>query len=563
MLSKFTFFVLIFSFCLNLISDETINKNINKNHILFLARSGDIARAIDSYNELKNENNKHDCNLLQEMGMLLLDQGYKSNDPETRLLTIFGAGISLNEKTIYILEDGVNSNIPELQLISLNFLSRYQNDVADLSLQKAMIAAHPLIRLECAFMLAQKKTPRAHSYAESLMYRFDDPSVMPLFPQFFAMIGTNESIKTLKKLMSHPEENVRIASIISATKFQRDDLLPKIRMLATHGEKAQQEACAAAFGALKDDKSIQRLQIFKESQISSIRLAALKSLYILGKKENKSAIVEAANAGDLFAINLLKDINGEENTLANLQNSSNLQIRINACYALLKKQDIRSVQALTDILVNDSRGLIFSTISSKGKSLEAIKVIPNGIQNYKDDPVAFEISLKIREEVLEDVFNLPEDIFLQVAKLIFIKQQNDLVPLTVSLLEELNTQKAIELLKNHYQQSGAPLVRCYCNLALYNLKEKGPFAENIRSWIANKQKLELIRFRPLLPRELKQSEDGYELTPQDNSSLLIASFESLLANKDENAIDILLDAIRNGNAKNKYALAGLLMRTLH
>ena len=74
---------------------------------------------------------------------------------------------------------------------------------------------------------------------------------------------------------------------------------------------------------------------------------------------------------------------------------------------------------------------------------------------------------------------------------------------------------------------------------------------------------ELIRFRPFLPREMRDHEENYQLTPQDNSGLLIASFESFVSHKDEKGIDILLEAIQNGNAKNKYALAGLLMRASH
>ena len=52
-----------------------------------------------------------------------------------------------------------------------------------------MNAAHPLIRLEAAYIMAQKKAPRAYAYAESLMYRFEG-LLTPLFAQFFAMIGT-------------------------------------------------------------------------------------------------------------------------------------------------------------------------------------------------------------------------------------------------------------------------------------------------------------------------------------------------------------------------------------
>jgi HEAT repeat protein len=533
----------------------------HKNHLLFLMRSGHITQAVEAYKNYHQQKGPHDFELIQELGLLLLDQGYHSTDPEIRVMTTFGAGISLNERTLYILEAGMDSGIPELQLICLNYLSQFQNDKADEALQRAMNASHPLIRLEAAFIMAQKKAPRAFAYAESLMYRFEDLTF--LFPQFFAIIGNAEATRMLRKLMSHSDEEVRVAAILSAAKYGRDDLLPKIRTLATQNEKAQQEACAFALGTLKDETSQKRLELLSRSKVLHVRLAAWKALYDLGRKEFKAPIEKAAKEKDIFAIALLGDIEGSQNVLSDLVNDNNIQVKINAAVALLHLQDSRCLSALIDILIMDSRGLCFSKTQSKGNSLSAWKAVPSGKQNFKDEPYAFEVSLSMREDLLEEAIDLPENNFLQLAKVIFLRQQNDLVPLTVELLEMLHTKGAINLLKEHQQQIGAPLIRNYCNLALYNLKEEGPYGDNIRTWISNMQNEDLIRFRPFLPRELREHEEHYQLTPQDNSSLLIASFESFVGNKDERGIDILLDAIQNGNSKNKFALAGLLLRATH
>jgi HEAT repeat protein len=556
------FLVLTFIFQISsLFSLENQPQASNRNHLLFLIRSGHINQAIESYRNFQKSTGQHDYELIQEMGLLLLDHGYRSSDPDTKIMTTFGAGISLNERSLYILEAGLDSGIPELQLISLNFLSRFQNDTADEAMLRAMVAAHPLIKLETAFILAKKKAPRAYSYAESLMYRFEE--LTPLFPQFFALIGSNESIRMLKKLMTNSNEDVRIASILAAAETKRDDLLPKIRTLATHGEKAQQEACAYALGILKDESSIKRLDILAKSSIPHVHLAAWNALYHLGKKNYKTQIEQAAKDGDVFAITLLGDIEGSEDLLAEINKHSNLQMRVNAAIALLNRQDPRCLAALMEILLLDSKGIVLSKVSSKGKSLMAYKATPSGKQNFKDDPYAFEMSLHIRENLLESTLDLPEAHFLNASKVIFINQQNDLVPLLTELLEQLRTPSAIALLKEHQQQVGAPLIRNYCNLALYNLKQKGPYADNIRQWISSMQDEDLIRFRPFLPRELREQEDNYQLTPQDNSNLLIASFESFVANHDDQGVDILLNAIQNGNEKNKYALAGLLLRATH
>lgn len=557
------FLLLIFSF---LLLNHQVSAGLasQKNHVLFLIQAGNISQAIEGYKAYKKQNGEHDFELIQEMGLLLLDSGYRDADPEIRIMATFGAGTSLNERTLYILEEGLDSKIPELQLVCLNYLAQFQNDKADEAIRRCMNAGHPLIRLEAAYVMAQKKSPRACAYAESLMYRFEG-LLTPLFPQFFAMISSSEATSMLRKLMTHPDEEVRIASILSAAKYGRDDLLSKIRMMATHHEKAQQEACAFALGVLKDETSIPRLEILARSNVAHVRLAASKSLYKLGRKDFKEALEKAAQNKDVYAIALLKDVEGSQDLLARLVNDPNIQVRVNAAIALVHHRDPRCLQALMEILLMDTRGLCFSKISSEGNSLSAWRVIPSGKQNAKDEPYIFEQSLTLREDVLEEALDLPEKDFLTLSKALFLQRQNDLVPLLVTLLEQLHSPDAIALLKVHQQQIGAPLIRNYCNLALYNLKEEGPYGDNIRNWIANKQNEELIRFRPFLPREMREEdhEEHYQLTPEDNSSLLIASFQSFILNKDERGIDILLEAIQNGNAKNKYALAGLLMRAVH
>ena len=52
----------------------------------------------------------------------------------------------------------------------------------------------------------------------------------------------------------------------------------------------------------------------------------------------------------------------------------------------------------------------------------------------------------------------------------------------------------------------------------------------------------------------------YQLTPQETSRLLVETYESLVQQQDQEGIALILDAIKSGNRKNRYALAGLLIR---
>ena len=238
--------------------------------------------------------------------------------------------------------------------------------------------------------------------------------------------------------------------------------------------------------------------------------------------------------------------------------SSNLQVRFNAALALLEQEDARCLPTLCDLLLKDSKDLGLS-ISSLGKTLSAYKIIPSATENFKEDPISKELSLHLKEKVLTRAVALPEKDFLDLAYTIFETHQSPLIPTLVHLLEKLQTPGSIQMLKTYQQKAGAPLIRNYCNLALYRLKEPGPYLENLKKWVAQEQTNELIRFRPIVPRNSNESTSD-QLTPEETSLLLIEAFEALAQMQEKESLDILLNAIREGNKKNKYALAGLLIR---
>jgi len=529
-----------------------------KSRILYMLQAGDDKHALDLYEARYQKSGRHDAELLQEIALLLIEQGYKSSSPEGQLLALYGAGIATNEKILNILQDAVTSTVPQFQLIALNFLAKYHNDFADESLNQAMKSDFLIIRLEAALHLAEKKHPKAVGQIEALMYKVD-PEIMPIFPQILALNGTNDAIKILKKLLNHSNEQVRVAAITSIAQSGRDDLLPQLRTLASQHSPSQQEAAAFALGKLKDDSSIPKLESMAKSKVPNVRLAALQALYQLGRKEAIEEVKEIAFAGDPFAIQALGAMEGAQNTLLKLAQSSNLQIKTNAAIALLELNDPRSLNYLADVIFHDARDLVFVEVNSSGGALHAWKAVPSARQNFSDNPIPHELSLHLREEVLAKTAELPEGSFLSLAEAVFEAQQNELVPLLVNLLENLQTPDAIKLLKKYQQKAGAPLIRNYCNLALYRLKEEGPYKENLKQWVKQQQTTDLIQFRPMVPWDKRLSNSSHQLTPQDTSRLLIDAFETLALAQDEEGINMLLDAIRFGNAINKFTLAGLLM----
>lgn len=539
-------------------------KEINKLHILYLVQCKEYSRAIDLYQDYKTALGRHDFEILQQMGMILLEQGARSPDPETQITGIFGSGIAGIAASIDILEAGITSPQPETQMAAIQFLGALQDDRCEELFTKAMSSDFFFTRMEAAHQLALRKARTAVGQIESLMYRVP-PEMRFFFPQFFALIGTPDAIVLLKSMMDDPLHMTRIQAILSAARFGRDDLLPLIRSRATHLNSAEQEACAAAIGSLRDSKSIPLLKNLSNSPSANVRLAARHSLYILGDDPSKEEIMGLALKGNLFAIAMLGDIPGSETALFSLVHDANLQVRFNAVFSLLKRGDPRVADFLPDFLIRDARDLGFQPQFSVGNALMAWKVIPSAQQHQMEGQGdLLTLSLSVREYMLRECLELSPHEFLKVANVLFSAKQGDLIPHLIFLMENLQTEEAIDLLKIRAQGPGSPLTRAYCSLALLRLKQGDTYKNAVLQWISLKKNTEMIRFRPMLPWNVRISDNpsAFELTPEENSRLLIECYQTIALEHDVNSIDIILEGLKSGHGRNRPVLAGLLIQAI-
>lgn len=529
--------------------------------ILYLMQTGHADEALEVYQRQYLQEEKHDFLLIQNFALALMEQGFQSNDPESQLLAIYGAGICVNDRALPMLESALLKPEVQHQLVALNYLARYQSDDADEAMLQSMSSPNLLIRLEAGYQLALKQHPTIAAQLESLMYKVPPPA-LPIFPQLFAVVGNDHAMQILRRLMIHQMEPVRIESILHAAKNNRDDLLPQIRTLATHQQPAQQEAAATALGSFKDEKSVPTLERLSQSPTDSVKLAALFALYEMGRTHPIKPIQDLAKKGDPFAITLLGNIPKSEELLVSLLQHPNFSIRTNAALALLELRDNRCLPVVKSLLIHDYRDLAAVRIRSLGNSLNAWKVIPSAKENLKTNPMAYEVRLSNREAILREAMELDQKSFLILAEEIFQSRQTELIPALCHALENMHTPETITLLKKYQQMVGAPLIRNYCNLALFRMKVEGPYFENLKEWITAQRNHELIKFRAILPRDIMMESPQYDLTPHETSRLLIESYESLAQTHTEDAINVLMQAIQYGNEKNKYTLAGLLMRVV-
>lgn len=532
--------------------------------MLYLMHKGKVEEALQKYEKIVQEEGREDFALLEQMALMLLEKGIESEDPEIQLLTTFGAGLSGQEKSINILRKSLFSPHLQIQLVAIYFLSQIPCQQSDQLLIAAMSSDYLITRLEASYALAQRRHPQAASYIEGLMTRLP-PFFKPFFPPLFALAGDHDSIQKLKQLLEDPSSQVAIEAIHSLIQFERDDFLPHLRKKLTHENLAEKEACAYALGKLQDSESIPFLQkiAYKHHQ-ENVRLAAYKALYSLGEASAKRAIEKLARKSNLFAIQALADIPQTEATLYFLLFSQEGQVAANAAISLWKKGDTKGLSLLTDLLIPRRKDLFLLPISSLGRAHHAFKVVSSSfLENQAEAEQLYNLSLHLREQLLKETSYLSEDIFFSVLHPIFEKEQNDLVPLAIHLLENLNTPSAIAFLKKEAQKWGSPLIRSYCNLALYRLQEEGPYAKYVYQWMEENKEALLIRLRPYLPSTERKYLSQYTLSAEETSQLLLESFSALARKQDPKSIHMVLEMIKNPSSKNRYVLAGLLLQAVN
>lgn len=535
---------------------------ISRDQIPYLLERNDFQLSFQLYQQHKEQNGRHDFEVLESIGTILLEKGARSPDPQIQLLTLYGSAYASRSSMLPILEEAVLSKHLETQLAAIHLLGRIEDDRSTAILLKAFSSDFLYARMEAALQLSHKRVPAAAGQIEALMYRLP-PQLRFYFPQLFSLIGTTDSVRMLKTLLDDANEQVRIETILCSAQTQRDDLLPLIRKLATHAHLGQQEAAAFALGELHDSSSIPQLKRLAASADSNVKIAALRSLILLGDSEAKEALMQQGRAENLFAIAALGSIEGSEETLSSLLDSKQRAVQINAAFALLQRRDPRALPLIQEIILHENYEWGFIPGLTPGRSLQAWKPLSAGGQRpemSKSDLAALGIS--IREWLLEQSLELPEDSFLSLASALLHSSQTELIPKTVSLLEKGGTEKMVRLLKKESQHAGAPLLRAYCNLALYRLNESGPYEQEVVGWLKKNMSKELIRFRSFSPSRSAREPTHFSLTPREESRLLIEACEALAHSHNERAIDLILEMILKGNPKNRFTLAGLLLQTI-
>jgi HEAT repeat protein len=531
-------------------------------HIAYLMQLESIDRSISMYQTHTKELGYHDFDLLHQMAQIILKKGMESDDFETQLLSLYGSSIAGQSLSLELLEKGIKSPKVEVQLAAVQFMGQLNDTHANELLIKAMGSESPMVRLEAGWHLATTKHPKATGLIEALMYKLPS-EYWDYFPQFFALIGTKDAISLLKQLMENQNPRVRIESLVSAAQNRRDDLIPKIRSHATHSHAGEQEAAIAALGCLNDSYSVPFLHQLAKNSPSNVELACYYSLYTLGDLSAQEKIEKLALEGNLFAITQLGNMQGTNEILNQLLKNPNEQIRFNAALALLERRDPLCLGIIEEMVFRNIHDLGFSMVTTPGGSYHYWKTIYSlKQQQRKNLQDLYASSFYLREAIVRQSVELPEQSFLMLAKKIFTSGELEMVPILTALLANHNTLSSIELLKINAEKAGSPSIRAYCNLALFQVRESDIYYKRILDWIYQAKNTPMIQFKPMVSLDKRLANSSYELTPEESSQLLIDSCLTVARHNTPESIDLILSLLKEGHPKNRYVLAGILLQAI-
>lgn len=546
--------MLIFTFT-HLMAEEKIHKE----HILYLMQAQKFKQALTNYKEYCKQNQKPDFDLLQKLAYIILEQGSLNSEEDIQMLTMFGAGQARSVKSISILSKGLDNTNPKIQLVALHFLANLEDNKIDSYLLKAMSSPVLMTRLEALYMMSKRKHICALGQIEALMNHLPQ-EFRPLFPELLATLGTKEAKGYLKSFFHDNNINVRLSSIIHASLTGQDDLLPFIQQRAKHPHIAEIEACIFSFSLFNDYSSIPFIQSMTNHESQNVSLASHLALYHMGDKSHLEAIEKLALKGDIFATIALGQMEGSENTLHKLLNYHEKVIRANAALALLEKKDFRALSVVKEFLFSNQYDEGLRPVYSLGRTQMAFDIVHSASSKKEDRSTSLALLQSVKEYVLTKCLELPEENFLKLAKELFAQEERDLYPLLTYLLQNLKTPAAIEFLKTEARKAKTPIVRDWCNLALFRMQIEGPYEQYVRNWVQYQSQNELIQLKEYIPWQMRLQKDSYVLTAQEKSSLMMEMITALLSKKDISNLDTVLNVWLKGNEKNRYVLAGLLMK---
>ena len=540
-----------------------------KNDILLQLSNKQGSLALKKYYDHYKINSKHDLNLLNTIAEQILIQGSFSPDEYIQKSCILGANWSGSSNAIKILMNGALSNNPTIQLLTINSLDHCRSQSIRQILIKVMASEFLIIQLEAAYKLALLHDIQVIDHLQSIFNQI--PSyIQKQLNKIFIHIDHKDAHAYIRKYFGDNDVITRAETAILVGIFQKDIFLPQLRNLVSRPNHIEQEAALFALGELHDQQSYKLIKKSLNSKHQNVKIAAAIALAKIGKEdEAKEVIIEGIKQHDLCAIVALNFFSSlfSKNIIFTFIPYFSKEEKLNAYYVLLQHKitDENIINYINDFLILNESDLIASYSYSPGKTIFYIKLNHQHHLN-KDQNLGVLSTQYVKKNLVELIFQLPENHFFTISESILNNKKKYLIPLLSELLINKNTLKVQALLNESSQSPGFPLMRIYASLSLYKMTGDNKYKKILLEWLKSSAKETLIILEQKdiqSPAILnKNTHFSYSLDLEEKTHLFIKILETLLQNKNTEDIATLIELILYGHPKNLYLLTGLLIKSL-
>ena len=544
--------------------DTQQNTKINtllEKKIQYLCSNKETKKGLKKYIEYRNNIKNHNYNLLRKIALSIVEDAISNKSDEDTFLGLLALEISNEDGFCHYFKEFTKSKLFPIQAKTLSILKNIETEEAISLIQSYLSSDFIILRLEALSILVQKQTKSSIGEVEALM-NLVSKNYHPMFVDFYAMCGDKYAISTIKKMLCQPHINLHVAVVNAIKKYKIEELIPNVRDLLTHTNPNIQEISCSAIGSLQDFHSIQNLEILANSKHPLTALAAHEALYKMGKKTSSESIKKLAKNKNLFAISILDSIENSIDLLKELYHNNNKDVQMNAAISLLKEKNSYCLPLIKKLLNLDINNHYIATINSPGNAFTSYTIVPSyKLNNPQQSISAKGQSLEFQRNILQECINLTTDEFISIIDEIFTQKNNMLIPLAVTLLENLNNIESKKCLVRGSEMLGAPFTRIYSHLSLWKLTKNKYHRNYIEKWIKNTGKHKIIDISQNKNTQ-KFDSSRYELSLDEKSHLLIDSLLNISKNHDSDGLDCIIELIINGHEKNIPLLAGVLLKTI-
>jgi HEAT repeat protein len=285
------------------------------------------------------EHDQYDSDTLEYIALKLLQAGMQSEQAQDKLIGLYGIKIAQDERVEPLVAHAMKSQDPYVQLAALQVLGSYLTDESNRAIELALKSDFLLIRLEAAYLLAQRKLPKAYPQLESLFMKVPD-EVRSYFPDLFALEGSAASRHMLKKMIHDLDMQVRKEAIFAASQASYHELVSDIQIYAEDIHPVIQEVFAYACQVFDLKAMVPQLKKIAHKRDGPQALMAAYTLYTFGDEQGLKLIEQEASKDNLYAMDLLGRMPGQAtDLLMEKMHASDHNVRYNAALALLARKD--------------------------------------------------------------------------------------------------------------------------------------------------------------------------------------------------------------------------------